>query len=55
MVMSMKVLGIMIWQMEKEIIFIVVEQNMKANGRKTYKTVKELKYGQVIFYLIFKR
>lgn len=33
--------------MEKEIIFIVEGQNMKVSGKKTYKMVKVLKYGQV--------
>ena len=48
----MKENGIMIWQMEKEIIFIVQGLNMKVSGKKTYKTDKELKFGQVSYFTL---
>jgi hypothetical protein len=44
----MKENGLMIWLMEKAIIFIVEELNMKASGMRIYKTDKVLKFGQVI-------
>ena len=37
----------MIWQMEKELIFIVVELNMRVSGKMIYKMVRELKSGQM--------
>jgi len=45
MEMYIKDNGLMIRPMEKEYIFIKMEQNMKVNGEMIYKMEKEYKFG----------